>query len=137
MSYDAQRVFHAVNLKGSEHQPLLPFVNDTTSTVTSSPLYEYIASNEREDDLPGIAEHLARQHGPWQLTIKMKVPAKLQASHDYPDSNVKVAHNIRVTLRVGTGDTDSEKKSGAFDVTMEFPCRIVSVCFHSLTPNHL
>ena len=124
VDHDPQRIYHVVNLKGSvaNQRPLLPLVNDTVGAVTSSPLYEAVALNEREGDLPAIEQHLTRAHGPWQLTIKMKVPGKLKDSHDYPESNVKVSHTIRVTLQVGAGD-----KGKTYNITMQFPCRIVSV----------
>ena len=134
-NHDAQRLFHVVNLQGSlaDQQPLLPFTGDA-ATISSSPLYEYVASNEREGDLAAVRQHLTRTHGPWHLTIKMKIPAKLRASHEYPDSNIKVTHRIRLALRVVTGDAKKLNDRNVFDITTQFPCRIVSVGLSSFRP---
>lgn len=136
-------LFAAKNAAPNKHtpaEPLLPILTDNEDAIQESPLaplarnaalnnpleFENLA-NPEDDVYASLLDPL----GPWHFEKDLAVPdctTRLKFSSKHEQTNISVAHWLKVTIRVERGDDlhlDSKGKRKQFDIIIETPVKIL------------
>ncbi|EJT51081.1 cyclin binding protein [Trichosporon asahii var. asahii CBS 2479] len=136
-------LFSAKNTPPNKHtpaEPLLPILSDDENAIKDSPLaplarnaalnnpleFENLA-NPEDDVYASLLDPL----GPWHFEKDLAVPdctTRLKFSSKHDQTNISVAHWLKVTIRVERGDDlhlDSKGKRKQFDIIIETPVKIL------------
>ncbi|GAA5823094.1 hypothetical protein JCM11251_007483 [Rhodosporidiobolus azoricus] len=110
-------------------EPLLPILSDDTHVIEQHPLKEFfINPNSSDDATPSLLDPLS----PWHLDGYLQLPecsTKINFSTHHDKSNIAVAHNLKIMMRVERGDDeylDSKGKRKLFDIIVETNLHILS-----------
>lgn len=139
--HDPVRRFELLALYPPDKQTLLPILSDSPLAAAASPLAQYarpepatnfptLASTEALLQPSEIAAHLLNPNGPWRLSFDLRVPDCLAAIHvtnKRPGGRIIVNHCLKVGLRVSRNSSPG-KKPKMFDIMIEIPVNIISVC---------
>ena len=116
-------------------EPLLPIISDDPNAAEQSPLAE-MARQAAMNDPPSDAFDLERDPndamyaslmeptGPWHLEKDLQLPdcsSKIKFTTKHDQTNITVAHWLKVTIRVERGDDealDSKGRRKQFDIIM-------------------
>ncbi|BGP13827.1 hypothetical protein JCM10213v2_001765 [Rhodosporidiobolus nylandii] len=109
--------------------PLLPILSDDPAALDSHPLREFFINATSSDDAtPSLLDPIS----PWHLEGYLQLPdcsTKLSFSTHHDQSNIAIAHNLKIMLRVERGDDeflDSKGKRKLFDIIVETNLHILS-----------
>ncbi|OXM78992.1 cyclin binding protein [Cryptococcus neoformans Bt63] len=123
-------------------EPLLPIISDDPNAAEQSPLAE-MARQAAMNDPPSDAFDLERDPndamyaslmeptGPWHLEKDLQLPdcsSKIKFTTKHDQTNITVAHWLKVTIRVERGDDealDSKGRRKQFDIIIETPIKIL------------
>ncbi|GAA6003870.1 hypothetical protein JCM10207_006445 [Rhodosporidiobolus poonsookiae] len=110
-------------------QPLLPILSDDPNVLQDHPLKDFfINPNSADDTTPSLLDPTA----PWHFEGLVQLPdcsTKINFSTHHDQSNIAVAHNLKIMLRVERGDDeflDSKGKRKLWDVVVETNVHILS-----------
>ncbi|ODN78575.1 hypothetical protein L202_04183 [Cryptococcus amylolentus CBS 6039] len=123
-------------------EPLLPIISDDPTAAERSPLAEMArqaAMSDPPSDLfdlerdPDDAMYasLMEPTGPWHLEKDLQLPdcvSKIKFTTKHDQTNITVAHWLKVTIRVERGDDealDSKGRRKQFDIIIETPIKIL------------
>ncbi|GAA5897870.1 hypothetical protein JCM6882_005100 [Rhodosporidiobolus microsporus] len=110
-------------------EPLLPILSDDPHALDNHPLKDFfINASSSDDSTPSLLDPLS----PWHLDGYLQLPecsTKINFSTHHDQSNIAVAHNLKIMMRVERGDDeylDSKGKRKLFDIIVETNLHILS-----------
>ncbi|GAA6043967.1 hypothetical protein JCM8097_004896 [Rhodosporidiobolus ruineniae] len=109
--------------------PLLPILSDDPNVLDDHPLKDFFINASSSDD---ATPSLLDPTSPWHLDGMLQLPdcaTKITFSTHHEESNIAVAHNLKIMLRVERGDDeflDSKGKRKLFDIIVETNLHILS-----------
>lgn len=136
-------LFAAKNTPPSKHtpaEPLLPILSDDENAIKNSPLAPLARNAALNNPLEfenfahpadDVYASLLDPLGPWHFEKDLAVPdctTRLKFSSKHEQTNISVAHWLKVTIRVERGDDlhlDSKGKRKQFDIIIETPVKIL------------
>ncbi|CDZ97111.1 Thioredoxin binding protein TBP-2/VDUP1 [Phaffia rhodozyma] len=112
--------------------PLLPIDDKASDALQTSPLASMVvAAGETGTDEDDALSSLLNPTGPWLMDQMLQVPdthSKLHFTTKHAQTNMTVAHCLKVVFRVERGDDkaiDSKGKRKQFDIIIETPITIL------------
>ena len=150
MRHEPVQFHEIIRIQQSDtQQRLLPIISDSPTATSRSPLAEYVqserdeprdlmipptASTESLEHTSDVVSHLLNLAGPWHLRFNMQIPGchtGIHFTNKGEGTRTVVTHRLRTTLRVAAGlveQIDVNKKLKLFDIIVEAPIRLLSVC---------
>lgn len=128
----------ALRSNQKESEPILPLTSDDPEAFKHSPFYSMVTP---DDDPSEIASNFMGP-GPWTVHYELSLPkscGQIHFSNKNKRSNVIVAHNLKVILRVERGDGEVDPKTGnprLFDIVVHIPVNILSVSYQGFFEVH-
>ncbi|WVQ79308.1 hypothetical protein IAT38_001405 [Cryptococcus sp. DSM 104549] len=144
--HETPKRFVLLFIKQPDHkertEPLLPIISDDPLAAEQSPLAE-LARNAALNNPPADAFDLEQDPndsmyaslmeptGPWHLEKDLVLPdctSKIKFTTKHDQTNITVAHWLKVTIRVERGDDealDSKGRRKQFDIIIETPIKIL------------
>lgn len=137
---DGPRRIVLFQVKADNDEPILPLISDSPDAFASSPLVRLLDPSEEDDS--ASRDELASAcmgPGPWSFERNIQLPrscASLHFTNKNKRSNMNVTHMLKVVFRVARGDDQvMDGKTGKrkqFDIVIQTPVTILSVCFLNL-----
>ncbi|KDN53434.1 hypothetical protein K437DRAFT_253132 [Tilletiaria anomala UBC 951] len=124
--HEVPRRWNLLKLANSNHEPLLPLLDDSPDALATSVLGPFVAAaaEDSSDALPTMLD----PNGPWELVADLELSKKLHRinlSSNHKRSNIAVHHMLRLTIRVereeDNRDVPADGKRRLFDIVIEAP----------------
>jgi hypothetical protein len=130
----ARIVLLSLRNEGKNSIPILPLESASTDVLRSSPLYELLDPEERQDasKLGELAANFMGP-GPWNFHKVLKLPDScrlMNFSYKNLQANVKIGHMLKVILRLEKASFEGESnktRPTLFDIVVQAPVLILSV----------
>ncbi|GAA5969490.1 hypothetical protein JCM11641_008132 [Rhodosporidiobolus odoratus] len=128
--HETPKRFQLVRIEHKDpKEPLLPILSDDSNAFQDHPLKDFFVNATSSDDAtPSLLDPVS----PWHLDGYLQLPdcaTKINFSTHHHQSNIAVAHNLKIMLRVERGDDeflDSKGKRKLFDIIVETNLHILS-----------